>query len=211
MAADDLAEEQLRMAHDRRLQALRDATIAIAAHHRALMQLSSAREAVDQQIALVASCDEQIAAMNRLRATSRGSPQQPEPDDTQRVVQSMQAQALCGASAPLDQRRGPTPELQRMQVAPQERVESYGRQRRGQLIRAEAEMQHLEYVYRDALAEHTAGMQDTPAQSSGEHCSAAIGANVTRNQGIAGQCATPGSACGLAGMSAAKAGQGGSA
>ena len=152
---------------------MRDATRAVAAHHRACKRLTNAREAVDRQIALVASCDEQIAAMTRLRDKSSGSSQQRAPDDVQRFVQSMQAQALSGARDTLDQRYVPTPELKRMQTALHERAESLGRQYRRQLVRAEAERQHLEDEYRAALADYIAGTRDSPARRNGVHSGAA--------------------------------------
>ena len=161
------------MAHGRRQRAMRAATRAIDAHHRARERLCTAREAVDRQVALVASCDEQIAAMTSLRDKARGSSQQRAPDEAQRFVQSLHAQALSGTRTTLDQRYVPTPELKRMQAALQERAQSFGQQYRRQLVRAEAERQHLENEYRAALAEHIAGMQDPPARRSGEHCSAA--------------------------------------
>ena len=88
----------------------------------------------------------------------------------------MHAQALSGTRHTLDQRYVPIPELKRMQAELQERAQSFGQHYRRQLVRAEAERQHLENEYRAALAAHIAGMQDPPAQRSGEHCSAATSA-----------------------------------
>ena len=155
---------------------MRDVSLAVSAHHRARERLANAREAADRQIAIVASCDEQIAAMIRLRDSATGSTQPRTPDDVQRFVQSLQAHALSGARDTLDQRYVPTSELKRMQAALHERAESLGRQYRRQLVRAEAERQHLEDEYRAAFAEYSAGTRDPPARQHGVQCAAATAA-----------------------------------